>query len=327
MRGRRLKVLGEVAVYHCVTRAVAKQRLFGEREKEVLRKQLWQVADFCGVQVLTYALMSNHFHVLVRVNPQPEVSDEELLRRVSVLYGAERAAAVATELQGREQQRVREVYLARMGDVSQYMKELKQRFSIWYNRIHQRVGTLWAERFKSTLVERKRSALLAVSAYVDLNSVRAGLVKDPKDYRFCGYGEALGGSRAAQNGLSALMESGDFDWLLAEYRTILYGIGNHEETEGTRCGLDAEAVAAVLAAGGKLSKAQVLRCRLRYFSDGAVLGSRAYVDEIFQRFRERFGSKRKDGARPMKGADWGDLCCLRDLRGTAISVSPLTAQR
>lgn len=37
-----------------MTRTVNGERLFGEREKEVLRKMLWQVADFCGVQVLTY---------------------------------------------------------------------------------------------------------------------------------------------------------------------------------------------------------------------------------------------------------------------------------
>jgi len=64
-----------------MTRTVNGERLFQDREKEVLRKMLWQVADFCGVDVLTYCVMSNHFHVLVRVPEQVEVSDTELLRR------------------------------------------------------------------------------------------------------------------------------------------------------------------------------------------------------------------------------------------------------
>ena len=51
--------------------------------KEVLRKQLWQIADFSGVEVITYCLMSNHFHLLIRVPDKEkiEVKDEELMRR------------------------------------------------------------------------------------------------------------------------------------------------------------------------------------------------------------------------------------------------------
>jgi len=88
MRQRRTKVDSESrqACYHCMTRTVNGERLFGDREKEVLRKMLWQVADFSGVEVLTYALMGNHFHVLVRVPQQGKVSDRELLRRWRVLY-------------------------------------------------------------------------------------------------------------------------------------------------------------------------------------------------------------------------------------------------
>jgi len=67
MKVRRTKVSGADAVYHCMTRVVNGERLFGDREKEILRKMIWQVADFSGVEVLTYCVMSNHFHVLLRV--------------------------------------------------------------------------------------------------------------------------------------------------------------------------------------------------------------------------------------------------------------------
>ena len=66
----------------------------------------------------------------------------------------------------------------RMGDVSEFMKELKQRFSKWFNKERNRFGTLWAERFKSVLVEDQPGAVQVVAAYVDLNPVRAGLVTD-----------------------------------------------------------------------------------------------------------------------------------------------------
>ena len=88
MRRRRLKITekGVDAVYHCMTRTVNGEHLFGDRDKERLRRMLWQVADFSGVEILTYCLMDNHFHVLVFVPYQGAVSDEELLRRYRVLY-------------------------------------------------------------------------------------------------------------------------------------------------------------------------------------------------------------------------------------------------
>ena len=73
-------------MYHCMSRTVNGELLFEDREKEILRKMLWQVADFCGVEVLTYCIMSNHFHVLVRVPEAESVSDVELMRRYKVLY-------------------------------------------------------------------------------------------------------------------------------------------------------------------------------------------------------------------------------------------------
>jgi hypothetical protein len=66
-----------------------------------------------------------------------------------------------------------------------------------------------------------------------------------------------------------------------------------------------------------LGMAKMLRCRVRYFTDGAVIGSKEFVNEAFANARERFGAKRKDGARAMRGsgsAARGLLWSLRDLR-------------
>ncbi|HKK19367.1 MAG TPA: transposase, partial [Opitutales bacterium] len=212
MRTRRLKVSGSDATYHCMTRTVNGERLFKDREKEVLRKMLWQVADFCGVELLTYCVLSNHFHVLLRVPDASEVPDKELLRRYKVLYPKPTKYQTATievmekglKKGGEEAEAIRKKLLARMGDVSEYMKAVKQRFSVWYNRSHQRYGTLWAERFKSVLVEGQGNPLQTMAAYIDLNPVRAGLVEDPKDYRFCGYAEAVAGNKQAREGLRAI---------------------------------------------------------------------------------------------------------------------------
>ena len=67
----------------------------------------------------------------------------------------------------------------------------------------------------------------------------------------------------------------------------------------------------------ELSMAKMLRCRVRYFTDGAVIGSKEFVNEAFAGARERFTEKRKDGARRMRGSGApanGVLWSVRDLR-------------
>jgi putative transposase len=85
--------------------------------------------------------------------------------------------------------------------VSVFMQELKKRFTWWYNKRVGRKGPLWEDRFKSVLVENDETVLLTMAAYIDLNPVHAGLVKDPKDYRWSGYGEAVAGNKARRVGL------------------------------------------------------------------------------------------------------------------------------
>jgi REP element-mobilizing transposase RayT len=69
-----------------MTHTVSGTPYFDRRAKEVLRKMIWRVAAFSGVEVLTYCVMSNHFHVLVRVPEAVNISDAELLRRYQILY-------------------------------------------------------------------------------------------------------------------------------------------------------------------------------------------------------------------------------------------------
>ncbi|MBM3882029.1 MAG: transposase, partial [Verrucomicrobia bacterium] len=216
MRLTRIKIRGRPAVYHCVSRIVGAQRLLDDLGKETLVRLLRRLATFCGLEVITYCIMSNHFHVLVRVPAEQNPTDEELVERMKALYGKAkpREAGLLYEAEkglhdhGRVDADLRERMLARMGDVSEFMKEFKQRFSKWYNIRHQRFGTLWAERFRSVLVEDQPGVLETVSAYIDLNAVRAGLVEDPKDYRHCGYAAAVAGDAKARSGLLSLYTGG-----------------------------------------------------------------------------------------------------------------------
>lgn len=313
------------AVYHCISRTVNGEWLFDDVAKEALRRQLWQVADYCGVQIFAYSILSNHFHVLVDVPRQQPLADAELLRRYRVLYPkptayqTARLEVVKAELaqNGPEAVAWRQRQVALMGDVSKFMKLLKQRFSIWYNKSHRRFGTLWAERFKSVLVEARERILQTMAAYIDLNSVRAGLVTDPKDYRFCGYAEAVAGNVAAQEGIRSILGGREWADTQSQYREVLFGSG-----AGPRAGaatIQAADFHRVMVDGGMLPLATVLRCRLRYFTDGAVLGGAAFVETQLAKYRQKTGRRERTRPRPMPAcADWGDLSTLRGLRQRAF---------
>ena len=297
-----------------MSRTVNGEKWFGRTEKEYLRKLIWQVAEFSGVRVVTYAVLDNHFHVLAEVPPERVVSDEEIVRRFAVLYPettpwqpltAEALAKLLAEndVQGQE---LREELLRRMHDVSWLMKTVKQRFAIWFNKTRKRFGPVWAERFKSVLVEGDVKALRTVAAYIDLNGVRAGLADDPKDYRFCGYAEAVVGHPAAREGLAVLACGG-----LAGYRQSLFGIGAAPK-EG-KAGIDPAAAARVIDEdGGGLSMPAVLRSRCHYLSDSLVIGSRKFISEALKPLASR--RKRPIQPQPMEGADWEGLNVFPKMR-------------
>jgi putative transposase len=323
MRVRRIKVSGASAVYHCMTRTVNGEMLFKDREKEMLRKMLWQVAEFCGAEILTYCVMTNHFHVLLRIPEQAVLSDVELMRRYKVLYPKptkfQSASTKVMESQleaGREEaDEIRRKLRARMGDISEYMKTVKQRFSVWYNRNHHRYGTLWADRFKSVLVEGTGNPLQTMAAYIDLNPVRAGIVEDPKDYRFCGYAEAVAGVVEAKKGLIHVWSDHGakrIDSALRAHRSLIFGkrasdLGSSEMTrKGALKVLDQE--------DGHLPMAVMLRCRVRYLTDGAILGSADFVRGFTGSWQMERGRKHPPKVNAMKGSDWGDLAVIQGLR-------------
>ena len=84
-----------------------------------------------------------------------------------------------------------------------------------------------------------------------------------------------------------------------------------------RAGIPLAQVKKVLESGGTLSEAQLMCCRTRYFVDGLVIGSEAFVNQVFALSREYFGAKRKSGARRMRQVNTS-LCTMRDLRKDAL---------
>lgn len=311
MGSKRLKhPPGEEGYYHVMSRIAGQEPLLGDAEKETFRRLMRRVAIFSGLEIVTYAIMDNHFHAVVRVPLPRELSDSELLERYRALYpkptpwnrlgpqGLRKLLARG----GTAAVRKRNSLKARMHDVSWFCRTLKQRYTRWFNSSHQRKGTLWSERFAAVLVEPGR-ALRAVCAYVDLNPVRAGLVHDPAQYRFCGYAEACGGSKAARKGL--LLAEKD----LPSYRIALFGSGSAPK-DGKAAISREDALHVIETQKGLLPLACALRLRLRYMLQGRVLGSHDFV----QKFAPLASARKSPKPSPLQGAHWDGIHCLGRLR-------------
>ncbi|NNC88828.1 MAG: chemotaxis protein CheW [Akkermansiaceae bacterium] len=336
---------GKPAIYHCTSRIVDRQRLLGGDEKEQFVRLMRRYEAFSQVQVITHCVMSNHFHILVEVPAPPEDggaswSDERLLKHLGLIYDEARVGQLRWELAqlrglGDEEaaDAFRARFFARMWDLSAFMKILKQSFTQWFNRTHGRRGVLWEERFKSELVESGH-ATRRVAGYIDLNPVRAGIVSDPKDYRWSGYGEAVAGKKRACVGLRLVLfeelctrtsegraarELAGSKEVMRRYRLLLFEEGEASPRDETRkrAGIPRKRVEQILARGGDLSEAELMWCRTRYFVDGLVLGSEAFVNRVFALSRGYFGPKRVSGARRMRQVA-SQLCTMRDLRKEAL---------
>ena len=261
-------------------------------------------------------------------------------------------------------QAIHERYTYRMHDLSEFMKGLMQRFTQWYNGTHERTGTLWERTFKSVVVEDGQAAR-AMAAYIDLNPVRAGIAQDPGDYRWSSYGEAVGGGprgngKRAREGLvrawmahegwpadarywegKGIKDGRESKQIHTAYRAVLMaeGVEKAEMVSG-RDGNPVKRVrrrgmAADVARGereelervGNVALAKRLRWRIRYFSDGVVIGSRGFVDELFEARRGWFGPKRRNGARRLRGDAAGltreaGIFSLRDLGRSRSDYQP-----
>jgi len=314
---------------HVMSRVVDRRFVMGLVEKDYFVKLMRKLSAFAGIEIVTYCVMDNHFHLLCHVPEVGEMSDAELLKRLGHIYDRVQLGEVKQRLErfkaytsDRAYQAERRKHLQRMGDLGEFMKALKQQFTRWYNRKHCRKGTLWEARYKSVVVEGAGNPLLTMATYIDLNPVRAGLCRDPKDYRWSGYGESVSGSKVARSGLKriAIEMERSTDWRMVQrtYRMWIYGKdvvhpGVAEPTQSKQA-FDQKRIARVWEEGGELTRTELLHCRVRYFSDGLAIGSQSFLEEFYESFRARFGKKRKQAGKKLRGKGFGDLYAVRDLQ-------------
>jgi len=279
---------GRSGLYHITSRVVDKRIIFGEKERARFLKLAKGYAVFGGIDLVSWCLMGNHFHLMVRVRAEDamKLSDEAVLERAAHIYEGWKLERLRMNFENSPSEASRRQLLdpfrERMGSLPEYVGQVKKAFTRWYNIRNNRCGTLWEGRYHSTLMEHEEDEKLVkerglgglaqrIAAYIDLNPLRAGEVVEPEGNDWTGYGCAVRGDGMALQGLRLLWgeEVGGMKGLLGAHKSAVYEEGHEDKVP----------------AGGPKSKRRgiarekVLRVRQEW-SKARALGSARFVAGI-----------------------------------------------
>ena len=292
----RLKVKGESAVYHVMSRTALDGFVLGDIEKEFLLNLIKRLSKVYFAEVLGFCLMGNHFHLLVRMNSGEDYSDEDIKNRYMNYYESD------SKIEPGEGQIP--FFRNKWEDLSEYVREIKQGFSRFYNRRHNRRGFFWSDRFKSVIVDNGET-LINCLAYIDLNPVRAGIVEKPEEYRWSSIGHHVQ-AKNKENFLSLDFGLKEFgvkknEERLKYYRKFMYekgGIEISRQESGVRNQKNEDKIEDY-----EIKAIDRFRYRTRYFTDSGIIGSKAFVDRIYQQFKENFTSKHEKKPKIIHGLE------------------------
>ena len=290
----RMVIKGEQAVYHVISRTALDGYPFGDVEKDYFFKVVRRLSKVYFTEILGICMMGNHFHMLVKMLPETDFTDDDVKKRFERYYGKDRILAEGQIPSFR----------ARWSSLSEFVKEVKLGFTRFYNRRHHRRGFLWGDRFKSVIVEQGHT-LINCLAYIDLNPVRAGLVEKPEDYRWNSIGyHVQTGNRdrflSLDFGLKEFNVLGGAE-RLRRYRRFLYEKGVKETEKGSR--IDEKTLEKERGRDFKLSQIDRFRYRTRYFSDSGIIGTKEFVKKHYRQFRHIFQSRNEKIPKRISGLD------------------------
>ena len=182
--------------YHLVNRCVRRAFLCGtdsvsgqcyEHRRGWIVDRLHQLAGVFAIDVAAYAVMSNHYHLVVRVDAARagEWSDDEVLRRWTSLFTGPllvqryRAGADLLPAERQAVTALAATYRERLADVSWFMRLLNEAIARQANAEDGVKGRFWEGRFTSQAL-LDEAAILSAMAYVDLNPIRVGMAETPE---------------------------------------------------------------------------------------------------------------------------------------------------
>ncbi len=175
--------------YHCIGRCVRRAFLCGfdsqsqtsfEHRSTWVQQRLALLCDSFAIELCAYALMSNHYHLVLKLSPQrlKDFSDREVIERWTAVYAGTDAARKylnhqsIDDVESARLDRQIKQWRERLGDLSWFMRSLNEHIARKANAEDQCTGHFWESRFKSQAL-LDETALITAMAYVDLNPIRA----------------------------------------------------------------------------------------------------------------------------------------------------------
>lgn len=195
-------------IHHLVSRVAHRVYFLKDEERNDFIEMMRRAAEYCGVELLGWCIMTNHFHILVYLPEEDEVPEPEVIRRVGILKGKGASEALANKLS--ELRRNGDIYMAteylddernRMYDIGSFMKILKQWFTMEYNRRYSHTGTLWESAYKDRVIKHVTNDISTVLCYIHLNPIRAAACSGFDEYSWSSLAAAVNGDEVAIKGL------------------------------------------------------------------------------------------------------------------------------
>ncbi len=290
----RIMITGEPTTYHVISRTALPGYPIGDFEKDYFVDLIKRFSHLYFTEIIGFSIMSNHFHILVRMLPETGYSDKEIQQRFEAFYRKNRV------LEDGQIPVLREKYAS----LSEFIREIKQGFTRFYNRRHDRLGYFWGDRFKSLVVENGET-LINCLAYIDLNPVRAGLVERPEEYRWnsIGYHVQTGNKDDFLSLDLGVKEFGRMDSgeRFRRYRRFLYETGGVDKGKGAR--IDTDIVEQERSNNFELSRTRRFMYRTRHFTESGIIGSKEFVSKTYQRVKSTFQAKRDKIPKPISGLE------------------------
>ena len=307
----------EHSSYHIISRVSRGEFLLDDEGKEYFMNLMFKLAKAYYVDITSFAIMSNHFHILLsnRRDEVEKATKDELFSKYKEAYGNNAEPPEGSfikksyEIEYDEDGGV-ERLRQRLGSVSRFIQELKQGFTKWYNYKNNCKGVLWGDRFKGIAIS-KGDAELICSAYVDLNPVRAGIVKKPEDYRWSSIGLRVRNAGKAKKVLSTILiekphikiiedVKGEYkrikEWKkevvsFSVYRAFVYDSGKVKKDSASSISEQAYKESKSLIK--KLGIRDILLYKYRNITEGLAFGSYEIVADFQEKFNRKFIKPRK----------------------------------
>lgn len=304
-RQLRFMILRMGDFYHLTIRTVGGDPLIGEEyQKRYLLNLIKRFSSIFFVELVSFCIMDNHYHIVMRSKSHKDYSKREVNRRISRIINNSSSSRTKRRVSELDTSEYKDL-CKKLGDISSYMKYINQSYAQWYNRTHDRKGSVWGERFKSVLLERGAS-VLRCSAYIELNPVRANMIERPDLYQWNSlYARRYGTPISELLRYSGIYdeESLGSDLCFSLYRKYVYISGGTEKGLG-KGHIRSEILDMEEKTGYNVEEFGSLNRHIRHFTDGTSVGSKEHILSTYKAFEESGRIDKKDrGAYAVSGLE------------------------